>query len=97
MSEDYSAAAERIVNATNLVDDDLSTFEDDVRAVALGYLAQAARIKELESALVGLAMRSFVHDRSWCWCGGVVYDPTTHRHEPECTRARAALAGDADA
>jgi hypothetical protein len=58
MSEDYSAAAERIVIATNLADDDLSSFEDDVRTVALGYLDQAARISELEAALAWYADES---------------------------------------
>ena len=84
MSEDYSAAAERIVNATNLADDDLSTFEDDVRTVALGYLAQAARIAVLE-ALVADALPVIEEDWSGVGFGNGV---------DWLRRARAALAPD---
>lgn len=54
--------------------------------------ARGQEVERLRAALAGLAMRNFVHDRSWCWCDGVVYDPLTHEHETECANARAALA-----
>lgn len=99
MSEDYSAAAERIVNATNLADDDLSTFEDDVRTVALGYLAQAVRIKELEAEnerLTRYAATQAASKRTW----QQISENTADEHDETLARVKemeAALESVADA
>lgn len=47
----------------------------------------------LIEALIGLAMRQFRADGSYCWCDDPVLDPAQHQHDPACRLARAALAG----
>ena len=48
-------------------------------------------IERLKAALGRLAMRSFSHDGSLCWCDGPVLDPMTHDHDPDCLQAREAM------
>lgn len=100
MSDDVRAAVERLLQEPFNAEayDWWFASREDVLAVARFALTAAAQLassraenERLRAALEGLAMRQFRADGTFCWCDGPVLVPEEWHHEPDCTRARAAL------